>query len=98
MNLPNKKQPNKTYAKPATVYSIIDALNYLVDECYRLNDTKKILILLKAINDIERDQGLSQYDQEELDAVISLLRIIMTMGITEIQEFIILASHNHKNI
>lgn len=97
MNVPNKKQPNKTYARPATVYSIIDALNYLVDECYRLGDVTSIVTLTKAINDIEVDNDLNQYDQEELDAIISLFRLILTMSNVEVQEFIVLANHRADN-
>ena len=87
------EQPHKnTYAQKPTAFSILDALKYLLKECYRLNDVKKIMVLQKALIDLEHENNKSDYNQKEFDDVVTLLRKILTMSKHDLQDFILLVS------
>ena len=67
MKMKTEQPHNNTYAKQPTAYSIQDALNYILKECYKLNDVRKTIILQKAIIDMEIDQPQSEYNQQEFE-------------------------------
>ncbi|PCJ95223.1 MAG: hypothetical protein COA45_12300 [Zetaproteobacteria bacterium] len=95
----NKTCAGKTYAKKPTVYSIMDAVSYLITECQRLNDIENICILQKALAEMQEGEPLSELDRQELDKMIDLFRSVLNLSKSERLSLVdLLERHECENI
>ena len=77
-----------TYAKVPSIYSIIDVVNFLIQECNALNEPKKAQILQKALEDICKEDQREKCFEIEFDKMVYLIREVLNLNKTELYALI----------
>lgn len=90
MNQCVKKQHDKIRAKRVGKQSIEAAVEYLINECVRTNDTKSATVLSLALKDLKSQKPsiTEDLDNDDDEKVIGLLREILRLEKSELLELI----------